>query len=647
MPRAGIRDGEWRWSCGLTEHRIDSGDDIMQNRARRRWLGTIILAILLAAGGLAWAWMWPSDDLLKRGWVAYAKGDWVAAARLARGRLKMADSNPTALRLLARATAHLGRDGAAVALYERLGKESMAAEDFYLLGVAMARAGDAEGSLKVLEQARRTDPLHARTLYVLTRAYSAGGQLEKALETCTLLASCAEWEAHAEALLGTMLLERNNPAGAITHWQRALESPVVEQGGIPTPIVPRKDLARALLQTGQPALARRHLQLVLAAGPDPEASWLSSRAYLQEGLRSEAVAAWEKAGSYRDENPLVTEPASFVGSAACGKCHPSTFHAQQASRHARTFFPVSDLGKLALPPPSFPDPAEPAVRHTLRWTSNGRLEQQTEVAGQILRAVAEYALGSGHRGLTFVGHDEGGQARRFRLSHYGPGSEAGWDITFSHSRQPSEAAQYLGQALTEDSLRRCFLCHVTEPRAVQDDVGPLASDRGIGCEKCHGPGGNHELAVKAGFPDLAIASAGIASGSRVVRLCAQCHTPDDRPVRLEDPTSVRFQGATLTWSRCFTQSDDALDCVTCHDPHRDAATSAAHYEAECLSCHGGGTRSGGSPGQPGQPGPTNPSRATPCPVNPATDCIACHMPKVSNVVPHSSFTDHFIRVHRD
>ena len=53
-----------------------------------------------------------------------------------------------------------------------------------------------------------------------------------------------------------------------------------------------------------------------------------------------------------------------------------------------------------------------------------------------------------------------------------------------------------------------------------------------------------------------------------------------------EPDSIRFQATTLTWSRCYAQSRGELDCVTCHDPHRDAETSASFYEVKCLDCHG-------------------------------------------------------------
>ena len=144
--------------------------------------------------------------------------------------------------------------------------------------------------------------------------------------------------------------------------------------------------------------------------------------------------------------------------------------------------------------------------------------------------------------------------------------------------------------LTEDAVRRCLSCHVTNPQALLGNSGPEAADHSIGCEKCHGPGGNHLLAIAAKFPDLAIARPNLASGARVVKICAQCHSPRGKTVSPDDPNSVRFQGTTLTWSRCYTESNDALDCVTCHDPHRNAVTSPSHYEARCLSCHGGAAR---------------------------------------------------------
>ena len=75
------------------------------------------------------------------------------------------------------------------------------------------------------------------------------------------------------------------------------------------PAVLHKEIARALMQAGQPAEARAHLQGLLAEGPTSERYWLLSRAYLQERSMPDALAAWKQAGSFRDDNPLLLEPA--------------------------------------------------------------------------------------------------------------------------------------------------------------------------------------------------------------------------------------------------------------------------------------------------------------------------------------------------
>ena len=258
----------------------------------------------------------------------------------------------------------------------------------------------------------------------------------------------------------------------------------------------------------------------------------------------------------------------------------------------------------------------------------------------------EYAFGSGDRGLTLVGREASGVPCELRLSIYRQGNRSIWDVTTGQPRRQAVGLGFLGRPLTGDGVRLCVSCHVTNPRAVLEEAGPEAADRAIGCERCHGPGGNHLLAVDARFPDPAIGRPSLASGAAVVQLCAQCHSPRGNPVSRDDPASVRFQGTTLTWSRCYAESDGKLDCVTCHDPHRNASTETSYYEARCLSCHGSGTTTSGFERHK----PIRLSEAVPrtaCPINPAAGCVSCHMPAVKAPMAHSTFTDHFIRVHRD
>ena len=70
------------------------------------------------------------------------------------------------------------------------------------------------------------------------------------------------------------------------------------------------------------------------------------------------------------------------------------------------------------------------------------------------------------------------------------------------------------------------------------------------------------------------------------RSCGRCHS-HHQTSRLdrEDSYWIRFQGTTLPWSRCFTESGRNMDCITCHDPHGNASISAEYYDSRCLSCH--------------------------------------------------------------
>ncbi len=209
-----------------------------------------------------------------------------------------------------------------------------------------------------------------------------------------------------------------------------------------------------------------------------------------------------------------------------------------------------------------------------------------------------------------------------------------------HPAVPPDEPGYLGRPISSEAFRRCLHCHATNFRAAREPDGrPEGRDHGIGCERCHGPGGHHRPAIEAGLPDLAIARPRLAAPEQVVALCAECHkapaktTPDDAGF-------VRYQASSFVLSRCYTESASGFSCVTCHNPHQNAETSSAFYESRCVTCHPAARSPGPSP-------PAGSHRTgAPCPVNPAKGCLTCHMPRVKDAVPRTEFTDHRIRVHR-
>ncbi|APW61178.1 cytochrome c3 family protein [Paludisphaera borealis] len=627
-------------------------------RRARRILIALTATAVFATSCAAVAYFWRSFlpvDPLKEARTAYDRQDWDAAARAARARLKTANGDLDALRLLARASLRQGKESSALAIYGGLGEDAMESDDFYLLGMEQSRKGNVDLAHQAWKLALTRNPNHPETLAATAKSLSEMDQYIPAVVTIQQLLTQPGWKARANLLLGEMYVMMNAPEQVITALERGLNEPGES-------IDPkdreryRKLLARSFLQTGKPARAREVLEPMQPAGatssPDLEVSWLLSRCDLQES-KPISPTVLDQARTYRDEHPLEAEPASYVGAAGCVSCHRVISDMQQPSRHGRTFFRESEIAALPLPKQPVPDPGDPKVVHSFQKVED-HVEVETKIDDRVVRSIIDYAFGTGDRGLTLVGRNDKNHYFESRLSYYG--NDGKWDVTSGQSRIPQHSALYQGSILTLDVVRRCIICHQTNAMAVLSNSGPEAADRAIGCEKCHGPGGNHLLAVNAPdakkdpslfLRDMAIARPSMTYGEPIVKLCGQCHDP--RKVGFEVTPSLetasRFQSTTLSWSRCYTESQKALDCVTCHSPHRDAETSPAHYEAKCLECHSGTPSPPKEPRSLLRPRQTAFTAAPPCPVQPKSGCIACHMPKDQTPIPHSQFTDHHIRVH--
>ena len=616
---------------------------IRNRRAIVRILLIGFAAILVAAA--VWRWV----PLGKRGPIpgedAYTRGDWQATIVAARASLLSRPDDTDALRILARATARLGRDNPALALYGRIGPEEMKAEDYYLAGQALEHLGRNAEAGELLKAAFRVDPDHLETLLAIIRRDAITDNLVEATELARRLGRLEKNKSRAKYIEGMLLAERLEPVAAIAALEAALAlDPTAAQATVSLASV-RKQLSRSLLQVGRDSDARVQLDLVLAEGPDAEASWLMSRACLRLGDWENAAKALEKSASYRDKHPLEPEPAPYIGAAACVDCHRDIAKNQFLTLHASTFHRGDDLKSLSLPKQPLVEPLSPKISHTVEREDDGRIRYTTRLDGKVYSALVEYAFGSGDRGMTLVGRDDHGITRELRYSYY-PSVEAGWDITSGHPPMPSPG-DVLGDPMNNDGLRRCVFCHTTHPAAAIAREGAVAADQAIGCERCHGPGGNHVLAVKADWSDFAIAQPKHVQGEGIVKLCGQCHSPRAATPPRDGPTSVRFQASTLTWSKCYKESDNRLDCVTCHDPHKRVEKSAAYYESKCLDCHADAKSrpAGDSPGTFRQTGLPSDRKPVTCPVNARDGCIKCHMPAQRTVIAHALFTDHFIRVH--
>lgn len=601
-----------------------------------RFLGLL----LLIGGGSAYFWL-PGYrlDPVRQARDAYARGDWQQAWTIARDYLRTRPNDADALRLLARAGGRLGRTDSTRTIYkERVGTENMEAEDYYVLSRGFLAENQVDRAITVMEAGLASDPRHPELLQELARLYAQQDDLLKATRLAERLATIPGLEARGELLVGVLKAEQSDPAGTAEHLSRALERDPLLKEAPTTPAKARKLLARSELQLGRQERARNALKPVLDAGADPEASWLLSRAHLQAGELTSALAALEDSKGFGGETLYDREPSPYVGSARCAECHQAIHQSQQSSLHARTFYTTAKLEQVALPPAPIVDPEDSRVVHTFKRNAQGT-RVETVLGDETFQAVLDYALGSGDRGLTFIGHDAKGTLREIRLSRYNGG--ALWDRTVGQNPHPTNHDQFLGLPISTDEVHACVNCHTTDGRAAREGLGAVATDHGIGCERCHGPGGNHVKAVDVKFPDMAIVRPQDYTAPRVLRLCGQCHSPRGNvAINSGSPATVRFQVVTFAKSRCYTESSGGFSCTTCHNPHRNAETNASFYESKCLSCHG--TPSGTPKSEK-----TRTVASTACPINPGRDCLKCHMPSVTDAAPHSIFTDHFIRVHEE
>jgi len=301
---------------------------------------------------------------------------------------------------------------------------------------------------------------------------------------------------------------------------------------------------------------------------------------------------------------------------------------------------------------TFTDPATGAKYSVTPGGEGYRLAFSREGAGVQGERLLAFFVGSGRVGRSYL-YSLGGFLFQSPVSYYS--QAARWDISPGYQR-------YQSIHLTRGVETACLQCHASrlQPTAgTQNGFGSVPFlEGGIGCERCHGPGGTHVARMKSGggAGPRSIVNPAKLDAARRDSVCAQCHlTGAARIARARgtgetyrpglllsdfsavfvwsgadtDGMSVNSHFEKLQQSTCKSASGDRLWCGSCHDPHGepDPAARPAYYRARCAKCHPA----------------SNCKESARVRAASQDDCAGCHMPKSAvrdNL--HAVYTDHSI-----
>jgi predicted CXXCH cytochrome family protein len=358
----------------------------------------------------------------------------------------------------------------------------------------------------------------------------------------------------------------------------------------------------------------------------------------------------------------------YVDSQICADCHTEIAGTYSSTGMARSFYSPAAT--------SVPDPKAYFHRASGTWyqivARNGGWYQRSWQIGfrgeeeSIGESRIDYVMGSGNHVRTYFHRTARDTLIMLPLAWY---AEKGGSWALNPGLDMSEPR--IGRKAGYD----CMFCHNSYPSipsghddAAAEPVYTGELPRGIDCQRCHGPGGNHLRTLGQPGAKLEAIRSSIVNPlrlgkGRAMEICMQCHlettsSPLPNAIRRFErgPFSYRpgepFSAFQLSFdhtpgsgregkfeivssvyrllqSKCFVESNGKLGCTTCHNPHdiQHGQVAIDAYNKVCLQCH-------------------EPAKIAVQAHPSAGNCVGCHMPKRrAEDVVHAVMTDHLIQRH--
>jgi predicted CXXCH cytochrome family protein len=312
--------------------------------------------------------------------------------------------------------------------------------------------------------------------------------------------------------------------------------------------------------------------------------------------------------------------ASYVGAAACAKCHANIYLKWTHSRHSKMLQPATpqsvegDFSRGGIKLRGF--------SYKLRESDGQYFISESELYGAPREHRVDYTLGSR------------------RVQHYLTTLPSGrivvlpptWDALrkqWFHNYDIADPDES-GDVTVQVWNKGCYSCHVSQEQknydAAKDEYKTSWMDFGTNCERCHGPGGEHVRnysAASASTPARGARPSDIVVQTRLdpvrnTMVCAQCHSfrdiyapgfsaggdyydyfvpileydqPVDKdPAYWPDGRTRRFSNDAygLWQSECFLRGK--ATCLNCHSaPHEVDIDKNAQLRPDanalCAQCH--------------------------------------------------------------
>ncbi len=379
----------------------------------------------------------------------------------------------------------------------------------------------------------------------------------------------------------------------------------------------------------------------------------------------------------------ISPTAGYVPDEACRDCHRDLYESYQDVGMANSYYPADKAEAIEdFENSHYYHPA--SDRHYEMESRDGELFQvryQIDSEGNRkneLRVKVDAVIGSGNHVRSYIHSAPSGEMFQMPLAWYSKAKK--WRMNPGY-----DIADHLG--FQRKITRDCMFCHNAYPAEVaagtdqhwQPPTFPDDLPHGIGCQRCHGPGAEHvRLAESTSSSAEAIASTIVNPADLPSDLqgdvCMQCHlqpssqilsvqvraertdysyrpgepltsyralldygdNKDDELEQGEQRFEINHHVYRLRQSRCFQQSAGAMQCTSCHDPHRKVSAEAQlqHYRSACLKCH---AATDCKPAVEIEAQPSDGATAQ------LADCAGCHMPtRRTHDVIHATMTDHKI-----